>query len=223
MEVKKVSESLSSQIHSDLLLKIQRGEIGPDDRLVDIGIARELGVSRMPVREALLRLANDGYVVGTTRGFVLPTLERQDVADIFEVRRLLEPRAAANAARDMSDADHGRLLRAVADAAKAVENHDTSGLAVANMEFRQTWIGALANRRLAETLSRFADQVQIVRAGTLYLADTQQVVLQGLHRLCDAYLRRDAMAAHDAMNDFMASAQQAFFAELDRQRPNDHG
>lgn len=217
MEAKKANESLSSQIHSELLQKIQRGDIGPADRLVDIGIAKEMGVSRMPVREALLRLANDGYVVGTTRGFVLPTLDRQDIADIFEIRRLIEPRAAANAARDMSEADHERLRQAVVDAERAVATGDADGLALANVQFRQTWIGALANRRLAETLSRFSDQVQVVRAGTLSHPDTQQVVIQGLYRLRDAYLARDAMAAGDAMSDFLASAQSAFFADLDRQ------
>lgn len=217
MEAKKTSENLSSQIHSELLQKIQRGDIGPADRLVDIGIAKELGVSRMPVREALLRLANDGYVVGTTRGFVLPTLARQDIADIFEIRRLIEPRAVGNAARDMTEADQEKLCRAVADAERAVAAGDIDALALANVEFRQTWIGALANRRLAETLSRFSDQVQVVRAGTLIHPETQQVVIQGLRRLRDAYLVRDSMAAADAMSDFLASAQSAFFADLDRQ------
>lgn len=213
---RKAAASLSSQIHSDLLQKIQRGEIGPEDRLVDIGIAREMGVSRMPVREALLRLANDGYVVGTTRGFVLPTLDRRDVADIFEVRRLIEPRAAANAARDMSDADHDLLRQAVANAEDAVRAHDAGGLALANVRFRQIWIGALANRRLAETISRFADQAQVVRAGTLYQPDIQQIVIQGLRRQYDAYVTRDSMAAHDAMSDFLTSAERAFFSELHR-------
>jgi hypothetical protein len=58
------------------------------------------GTSRMPAREALLRLTNERYLVGTTRGFVTPRLSLEDIRDIFAVRLLLEPRAAANAAEE---------------------------------------------------------------------------------------------------------------------------
>ena len=107
------SDSLRQQIYLDLRSKLQRGEIGPDERLIDVAIAEALGVSRMPVREALLQLMNEGYLVGTTRGFALPKLTPEDVNDIFEVRKLIEPRAAANAARDLDDQGHEYLKAAL--------------------------------------------------------------------------------------------------------------
>ena len=66
--------------------RLRRGLISPDDRLVDLQIADELGASRMPVREALLQLVSEGYLVSTARGYRVPTLSLQDVAEIFEVR-----------------------------------------------------------------------------------------------------------------------------------------
>ncbi len=88
-------ESLSTRAYDELRERLRRGQVAPDDRLVDTEIARELVVSRMPVREALLQLVAEGYLVSTARGYRVPTLTRQDVTEIFEVRRLLEPRAAA--------------------------------------------------------------------------------------------------------------------------------
>lgn len=208
--VKRGATSLSSQIHTDLLARIQNGEIGPEDRLVDIGIAQEMGVSRMPVREALLRLANDGYVTSTTRGFMLSRLEHEDITDIFEVRRLIEPRAAANAARDLTAADHAVLTAALEDARAAIAARDITRLAQANVVFRHTWLGAVRNTRLAETISRFADQVQFIRGVTLDDPHVQQIVLVGLTRLHAAFLARDAMATADAMTDFLVNAQQAY-------------
>ena len=82
-------DSLSERIYGDLRGRLQRCEIGPEDRLVDTEIAIAYGTSRMPVREALLRLANEGYLVGTTRGFTVPRLSLDDIREIFEVRRLL--------------------------------------------------------------------------------------------------------------------------------------
>ena len=210
------SPSLSSRIHEDLLTRIQHGEIGPGDRLVDTGIAQQLGVSRMPVREALLRLANDGYLISTSRGFILSPLAHQDILDIFEVRRLLEPRAAAHAARALTAADHASLTAALAEARAAVAAADVPRLVQANMGFRNCWLGALENRRLAETILRFADQVQFVRIATLDDAGVHRIVLTGLERLHAAYLARDALAAADATLDFLTRAQQAYTDGLAR-------
>ncbi|WP_353038913.1 GntR family transcriptional regulator [Mesorhizobium sp. M1300] len=48
--------------------------MAPGQKLVDVDIAARLGISRMPVRDALMQLVHEGYLVGTTRGFTLPTL-----------------------------------------------------------------------------------------------------------------------------------------------------
>jgi DNA-binding GntR family transcriptional regulator len=105
--------SLRERIYADLRARLQRCEFGADDRLVDVDVAATYGTSRMPVREALLQLVNEGYLVGTTRGFMVPTLTLEDVREIFEVRKLLEPRAAAHAARDLDASAEAALAKAV--------------------------------------------------------------------------------------------------------------
>jgi DNA-binding GntR family transcriptional regulator len=211
------SDSLRQQIYLDLRGRLQRGEIGPDQRLIDVSLAEALGVSRMPVREALLQLMNEGYLVGTTRGFMLPRLTLDDIADIFEVRRLLEPRAAANAARDLDGEGHARLKAALARAEEARDRQDPVELALANIAFRDTWTGAVRNQRLAATISRFADHVQVVRFGTLHDPSIQSVVVDGMADLYDAFIRRDALAAQDRMTAFIAEAEKSFF-QVHRER-----
>ncbi|WP_210484065.1 GntR family transcriptional regulator [Microvirga antarctica] len=204
-------DSLRQQIYLDLRGRLQRGEVGPDERLIDVNIAEAMGVSRMPVREALLQLMNEGYVVGTTRGFALPRLTLADITDIFEVRKLLEPRAAANAARDL-DAQGDELLKDALERARAaLAASDAIELSVANVAFRETWLGAVRNARLAATISRFADHVQVVRFGTLRDPSTQPIVINGMAKLYDAFLRRDAIAAQDHMVVFIAEAEKSFF------------
>lgn len=214
-------DSLSEQIYLDLRARLQRCEIGPDVRLVDLEIASAYGTSRMPAREALLRLANEGYLIGTTRGFVTPTLSLQDIRDIFEVRKLIEPRAAANAARDLDDMGRERLTKAIEEARAAIRDDDVDRLILANIAFRSTWLGALRNTRLATTIARFVDHAQTVRLGTLRDLETRAVVASGLEGLYDAFMRRDSIAAADRMSAFMSAAEQAFFsvrkAELERE------
>jgi DNA-binding GntR family transcriptional regulator len=212
------SDSLRQQIYVDLRGKLQRGEIGPEERLIDVAIAEAMGVSRMPVREALLQLMNEGYLVGTTRGFALPKLTLEDVNDIFEVRKLLEPRAAANAARDLAEQEHVRLKEALSRARQAVASQDVIELALANVSFRETWLSGVRNQRLAATISRFVDHVQYVRFGTLHDPNVRPVVMEGLEGLYDAFIRRDAIAAHDRMAAFIAESEKSFFIKY-RNKP----
>jgi DNA-binding GntR family transcriptional regulator len=204
--------SLREQIRESIRRQLQHGEIGPEERLVDVEIANRLGVSRMPVREALLQLVNEGYLIGTTRGFVLPTLSLKDIKDIFEVRKLLEPRAAANAARHLTPASKAALRDALARARKAHAARDFDELAAASRLFRSTWLAAEPNWRMAATIQRFVDQVQIVRLGTLHDPETQDIVIDGLEKLVDAFGRRDAEAVEALMMAFILSAESHFFA-----------
>ncbi|MEW5420734.1 GntR family transcriptional regulator [Amorphus sp. 3PC139-8] len=208
--------SLRTQIRDTLRRKIQHGEVGADERLVDLDIANSLGVSRMPVREALLELVSEGYLVGTTRGFMLPRLSVEDVADIFEIRKLLEPRAAANAARHLSAEAEEKLRAAFERAKRAHEIRDADELGLANMQYRHTWLQAEPNWRLAATISRFADQVQTVRLGTLYMPETQDIVIAGLSEITEAFLARDPAAAEARILRFIEAAENLYFAERAR-------
>lgn len=204
--------SLRARIYEEIRDRIHRGSLGQDEKLVDVDIANRLGVSRMPVREALLQLTHEGYLVGTTRGFMLPRLTTTDVANIFEVRRCLEPRAAAHAARDIDADGMTRLASALDDAEKAAATGDAELLFQANVRFRSCWLEAVKNDRLASAISRFADHVQVVRLGTLTHLPTQAVVVAGMRKLYAAFTRRDSMAAFDHMTSFIEAAEERFVA-----------
>ncbi|MCC6006420.1 MAG: GntR family transcriptional regulator [Rhodobacteraceae bacterium] len=205
-------ESLREQIYADLLRRLQLSEIGPDDRLIDTDIAAQWGASRMPAREALLQLVNEGYLRGTTRGFAVPVLSIQDIRDIFEVRRLLEPRAAACAARDLTEEAAIALDAALAEARAAAAASDARRMIAANIAFRGAWLACVRNERLAATIARFVDHVQTVRLETLRRPPTRAVVVDGLAGIHAAMRARDPITTADRMTAFMAAAEEAFFA-----------
>jgi DNA-binding GntR family transcriptional regulator len=204
--------SLRERITADLRAQLQGGRISPEDRLVDVDIAAHYGTSRMPVREALMQLVSEGYLVGTTRGFAVPRLSLKDIRDIFEVRRLLEPRAAANAARDLDSEGEVALASALAKARQAAAEDDAEAMIEANVAFRAAWLDAVRNQRLARTIARFVDHVQVVRLDTMRRAETRRVVVEGLEQLFEAFRQRDSVVAADRMTSFMAQAEAAFFA-----------
>lgn len=200
------------RIYEEYRGRIQRGEIGPDDRLVDNAIAAELNVSRMPVREALMQLAHEGYLEGTSRGFALPNLAPARILEIFELRRLLEPRAAASAAQSLAAEDIEILKEAVRDAASTLDTDDIGLFFRASEVFRNTWLNAMANNELRQTILRYLAQVQAVRLATMRDPEVHKVIVQGQVDLLDAFVRRDALAAHDRMLRFVLQAEESYRA-----------
>lgn len=199
-----------SEVYVEILRRIKRGEIGAGERVVDSRLASEFNVSRMPVRQALLRLVHEGYLVGSTRGFVLPKLTHDDIEEIFELRMMLEPRAAASACRKLDDADIAALRDALHSARSAVAEGRIGDMMLANDSFRKIWLDAVPNRRLAASISRFVDHVQMVRRVTMFDPTTQHVALDLLARLLHGFTERDAMQVHDATLQFVVRGRESF-------------
>lgn len=212
-------DSLRQQVYDELRLKIRRGAFPDKTKLVDVAIAKQLGISRMPVREALLQLAAEGHLQPTTRGFELRVPDATAIAEIFEARRLIEPQVAANSARVLSKAQLSRMGDLTAIATRALEQGDTAALSAANAEFRAIWVQASPNRRLSGMLQHFTDQVEIVRDATLTDPHTQRVVVRGMHDLLKAFRARDTLAVAQRMYIFTCEAEYSF-SQLPQIRPD---
>lgn len=210
------STSLSESAYGFLIARLRGGHLGQGERLVEAEIAAQLGVSRVPVRQALLQLVAEGYLVSTPRGYKVPSFSPQDVEDVFELRLLLEPRAVALAARDITKAQIQRIDLAIVEARHAADANDASGVYNAGRHFRDAWLGAVRNSRLAASIARYADQVAFVRRMTLSEPQRRQTVIAGYEELRSAFDRHDSVAAHDCMLQLVLAARRDF-AEVARQ------
>lgn len=203
-------QSLSAVAYDYLLLRLRGGQMGAKDRLVEAEIASRLGVSRVPVRQALLQLVAEGYLVTTPRGYRVPILSQQDIQEVFELRLLLEPRAAALAARDISAAQIQEIDLSIEEVQAAHGAHDASGFLIAGRRFRDGWLGAVRNSRLAASITRYADQVTLVRRMTLSDFNRQRSVIASYQELRQAFAGHDSVVAHDVMLRLVLAAQHDF-------------
>ncbi|QEW23131.1 HTH-type transcriptional regulator McbR (plasmid) [Paracoccaceae bacterium] len=196
--------SLSQKVYEGLVQDIIDSRRRAGDRMVEAAIARDLDVSRTPVREALGRLESDGLIQATTpAGYVIIRPSIEDIREIFEIRRALEPMAFAAVvakARPEEDAQ----IRVLRDGVAAAQTPADS--AEANRHFRNFWLTRTPNRRLRETLMRFHLQVQLVRAATLQGPSGRRAAAEGAHRLAQAFLSRDPATALTEMTDFVDTA-----------------
>ncbi len=91
-------QRLSSDVHKELLADIIKGEFAPGQRLKDSELAERLGVSRTPVREALLRLEREGFITAQKHlGFSVKHLRESEIREVYPLVSLLECHALKNA------------------------------------------------------------------------------------------------------------------------------
>lgn len=141
-------------VRDTLRRAILRGTITGGTRLVQSEIAAELGVSTTPVREALRDLATEGLIdLDAHRGATVHRLHREEVLEIYSLRRILEPEAM----RRVEALDEETLTRA-----EEIERHmeaatDIGTWADLNREFHGMLVASLATPRLRSILSNLQD------------------------------------------------------------------
>lgn len=202
--------SLSEQIYQRLRFQLRAGAFAPGERLVESNVATQLAVSRSPVREALSRLAADGLLDLRSGGFYVALPTPQDMAEIYEMRRLLEPTAARQVARAMTPALADEL-KALSDRAHAADKAgDFAAYTEANYSFRTLWVGQVPSRRLRETILRFDDQAGYVRRMTLVRDNARAEALALLERFVAAFAAHDEDAAAAATEAFIDGAERHY-------------
>lgn len=208
--------NMREQVYNHLRTRMQKGEIDSSHRLVDHEIAADLSVSRMPVREALLQLKNEGLLESTSRGFVLRRFTPTDIAQIFDVRLLLEPPAAEAACRQASMEAVAKMTIAAEASEKAHLDDDIVAYMAANSLFRSTWISQVPNPHLADMIIRLAAHFEAVRLATLRDAKVRSSSLLSTQKITDAFIKKDPQAACEGVQYNLRSSAASYYAMQDR-------
>jgi len=187
---------LHASIYEDLRRRMITGKVVPGVGLSTRGLALELGVSQMPVRDALSRLAAEGAIeIRSKRRIEVPPMNPERFTDLLDCRLLLEPEAAAYALPNITPAKLKTLREIDAALDTAMENGDVLGYMECNFEFHFTLYRANDRptlNRLIETLwLQFGPFMRVVygRYGTANLIDQHRVALDAIEAGDEAALR----------------------------------
>ncbi|GGG64793.1 GntR family transcriptional regulator [Kocuria dechangensis] len=162
-----LSTNRSDLVVESVKTAILSGQLAPDEVLVERRIADQLGISKTPVREALIILMRSGLLTATARrGVCVRRLSLRDVRHIYEERVLLEPWAIAHARSPHPD------FKAAARALDDVERHrvdgDTAASALANRRFHRAMYAQCDNEFIVESLDRLQDLTALAAASVLW-------------------------------------------------------
>ena len=187
--------------------RIVDGTYPPGGRLVERSIAADLGVSRVPVREALQTLVREGFAVERdTGGTAVRTYEADEIDELFDVRAvveglLVEQLTSAGAANGLTT-----LHRSLEDAQRCLDAGDTAGAVAANARFHET-MAALGQGPLVRQLLADLDQ----RMRWLLRQHADPAVIQTEHReLVEAMESGDVDRARDVNQRHLRTSRRAF-------------
>jgi DNA-binding GntR family transcriptional regulator len=164
-------KSLVDEAYRAIRQRILDNVYPPGHRALELELAGQLGISRTPLREALLRLRNEGLVEIVPRhGVRVMPVSVKDMKEIYEILTALESMAAELAARRRpSEAELEPLERASRDMARALKANDLDAWAEADERFHRTLIELSGNRLLAQAVLNFWDRSHRARMFTLRL------------------------------------------------------
>ena len=208
---------LADRVYHQLRDNIGSHRIRPGERLQEVSLAAQLGVSRTPVREALARLASEGMISVEGRGFVVPELTDTDIEEIYQLRFLLEPAAVSSAVAAIGRAaDLAPMSSAIESATVAEKGRDFRAFLEANSRFHNAWRALVPNRRMSKLLDQYAGHVRFLRVLTLGNETARKAALSGMKNIHSAFKKRDAEAGAAAMHKHLQAAKRFLIETIEQ-------
>lgn len=194
---------------------ILSGVLEPGERLMEIQLAEEMGVSRTPVREAIRKLELENFVVMIPRkGAYVAGVSSKDVADVFEIRSALEGLAAGLAAERITEDELEQMERVLFYRANAEGEMDLEQIVKSDTDFHALVYSASRNERLIQILANLREQIQRFRATSLAVPGRNKLALEEHRMIVEALRKHDSEEAQSLAMAHIVTAENVMFDVL---------
>lgn len=183
---------LRDVVFNTLRQAILRGDLAPGERLMEIQLANQLGVSRTPIREAIRKLELEGLVIMIPRrGAEVAKITEKDLRDVLEVRASLEELAIGLACERISNEEIEKLRTALEDFEAALGSDDVTKIAETDVAFHDVIFAATQNARLIQIVNNLREQMYRYRLEYLKDYTAHQRLLEEHQKITEAVAGRD--------------------------------
>ena len=188
---------------------IRSGVLKPGERLMEIQLADELGVSRTPVREAMRKLELEGYVIMLPRrGTYVANISIRDINEVFEIRTTLDALASGLAAERITEEELEQLERLLVSIGENIETRNMKKVVEDDMEFHDILYKASRNQRLVGIISNLREQMTRFRSMSMSYPGRLKKTLEEHSRLVEAIAQRDVELAQKLAVEHMENSEQ---------------
>jgi DNA-binding GntR family transcriptional regulator len=207
-------ERLADAVYDAIRQSIMDKTVAPGARVTESGIAQQLGVSKTPVREALLRLRRIGVIEPDgVRGGRVVRPSRSAIREAYEVREALEVFAVRSVAERVSGTYLERMCEAAGRSLERAEDGDRAGFREWDFTFHRTIAEAAANPRLKELIEDVFTLIGTLRQRDFPDSRWPVECARGHVRIADAIARRDVAEAEAAAREHIRQVEAYVLAE----------
>lgn len=215
--------NLGSDVYSILWDRILSRDLHPGEKLSDLRLSEELGVSRTPVREALHRLVQDGVVIySPNRGFFVASFSAQDISEIFDLRAVLEALALRTVATRLKPKEYqwarrelDRCETLISEAADEGDRHEAASAFLAvDQGFHQWLIEGSRNHRLINFVNGLWAQISVFQRAGTHIPGWMEIALAQHKQIIDLLLAGEGEAAARALEDHILDMKTRVLADF---------
>lgn len=201
---------------------VRRGILQPGERLMEIQLAEDLGVSRTPVREAIRKLEMEGYVIMMPRrGTYVADLSIRDINEVFEIRTSLESLASGLAAERINEDELEKLQRLLVEIGAYIKSEDMESIVRTDTEFHDLLYQASRNTRLVGIISNLREQLTRFRTTSMSFPGRLKATLEEHRKIVEAIAQGDEKAARKAAEHHMEKSEQTLLASMKAKEKKD--
>jgi len=194
---------------------ILTGQLKAGERLMEVQLAEEMGVSRTPVREAIRKLELEGLVVMIPRkGAYVADISTKDIADVFEIRSALEALAAALACERITEDELEELERLLVKIAECAEKNDLETLVQLDTQFHDILYRASRNDRLVQIINNLREHIQRFRTSSLATPGRMRETVEEHKALVEAISSRNVELAQRLAQEHIENAENRLLEAL---------
>lgn len=210
---------LREVVYETLREAIRTGALTPGERLMEIQLAEELGVSRTPVREAIRKLELERFVVMLPRrGTYVANLSLKDINEVFEIRASLDGLAAGLAAERITEEELEQMERLLVEIAEHIAQRNNQKIVETDEAFHDILYRASRNERLAGIIYNLREQFARFRSVSINYPGRLQNTLEEHRQLLEALVQRNAESAQQKAREHIENAEQTLLLEMDQLR-----
>ncbi len=193
---------LRDVVFNTLREAILKGELKPGERLMEIQLAEQIGVSRTPIREAIRKLELEGLVIMIPRkGAEVAKISEKNLRDVLEVRRSLEELATELACQRITDDQITALEEAQQKFIEAVEVGDATQIADTDEAYHDIIYQATNNDRLVQILNNLREQMYRYRLEYIKDESKRQILIVEHDQILKAIKNRHVEEARRSMRE----------------------
>jgi GntR family transcriptional regulator, trigonelline degradation regulator len=195
---------------------IIKGHFKPGDRLIERDLCEKMGVSRTSIREVLRRLEAEQLIqVEPRRGPVVARVTRKQVAEIYEVRALLEAALVRRFAQQASDADIAALRRIYEDLRVVRKSEDVPGIVDLTRRFTEHMMKVVDHELINDIHQKLIARISLLRVLAISLPGRLEESARELAVVMSAIERRDGDLAAQSLTTYVLNAADAALKRLD--------